>query len=199
MTSLRVNLKTVAGILAILFCLSGCSLSSVFSFFKKDSLVRNAPEALYLRGSEEFKDGNYEKARDYFTRLKDEYPLHELAILAELGIADSFFTDKEYIDAESSYSEFLMMHPVNENVPYVIYQIGMCHYHQKGTIDRDQTETLLAKREFEKLIARFPESKLSITAGKMLYECRQELAEHEFYVGQFYFPAEKISGCPGQI
>jgi outer membrane protein assembly factor BamD len=195
MTGNKVKFKTVVCTLLILFCLSGCSLSSIFSFFKKDPLVKNSPEGLYTRGSSEFQDGSYKKARVFFTRLKDEYPLHNLAILAELGIADSFFTDKEYIEAESAYSEFLNMHPTNENIPYVLYQLGMCHYNLKGTIDREQTETTKAKKEFERLIARFPESKFSLAAEKLLRECKQELAEQEFYVGQFYFRQKKYQAA----
>jgi outer membrane protein assembly factor BamD len=179
-------------VLAFLLCLTGCSILKIF---KKDPLVKGTPEGLYARGSAEFQDGSYKKAREYFTRLKDEYPLHELAILAELGIADSFYTDKEYVEAEGAYNEFLNMHPTNENIPYVIYQLGMCHYNQKGTIDRDQTETIKARKEFEKLIARFPNSKFSIAAGKFLHECKQELAEHEFYVGQFYFRQKKYTAA----
>ena len=152
-----------------------------------------------MRASSEFQDGNYKKAREYFTRLKDEYPLHNLAILAELGIADSFFTDKEFVEAESAYTEFLNMHPTNENIPYVIYQIGVCHYNQKETIDRDQTETIRAKKEFEKLIARFPDSKFSLAAGKLLRECNQDIAEHEFYVGKFYFRQKKYQAALGRF
>jgi outer membrane protein assembly factor BamD len=173
----------------LLCCVNGCS------FFKKDQMVRNSPEALYVRGSAEFQDGSYKKAREYFIRLKDEYPLHSLAILAELGIADSFFTDKQYPEADNAYSEFLNMHPTNENIPYVLYQMGMCHYSMKGTIDRDQTETIKARKEFERLTARFPDNKFSMTAGKYLRECKQELAEQEFYVGQFYFRQKKYSAA----
>jgi outer membrane protein assembly factor BamD len=188
------NKKLKFGIIIIiaaflLCCLAGCS------FFKKGPLVKGTPEGLYARGSAEFHDGKYKKAREYFTRLKDEYPLHKLAILAELGIADSFYTDKDYLEAEGAYNEFLNMHPTNENIPYVIYQLGMCHYNQKGTIDRDQTGTIQARKEFEKLIARFPDSKFSLAAGKYLRECKQDLAEHEFYVGQFYFRQKKYSAA----
>jgi outer membrane protein assembly factor BamD len=79
------------------------------------------------------------------------------------------------------------MHPTNEHIPYVVYQMGLCHYNQMGKIDRDQTETINARKEFEKLIARFPESKFSVPAEKMLRECKQKMAEQEFYIGQFYF------------
>lgn len=195
----KVKLRTVACILLVLFCLSGCSFSSLLSFFKKDALVKNSPEALYVRGSDEFQNGNYKKAREYFTRLKDEYPLHNLAILSELGIADSFFTDKEYVEAENAYSEFLNMHPTNENIPYVLYQLGMCHYNLRETVDRDQTETIKTKKEFERLIARFPESKFSLIASKLLRECNQELAEKEFYVGKFYFRQKKYQAALGRF
>jgi outer membrane protein assembly factor BamD len=158
-------------------------------------LEKNSPEALYMSGSAEFQNGSYKNAREYFTRLKDEYPLHNLAILAELGIGDSFFTDKEYVEAESAYSEFLNMHPTNENIPYVLYQLGTCHYNLKGTIDREQTETIKAKKEFERLIARFPESKFSLAAEKLLRECKQDLAEQEFYIGQFYFRQKKYQAA----
>jgi len=188
MPSNKLKLRIIIFVLIALCCLSGCS---ILNFFKKSPVVKGSPEGYYARGSAEFQDGSYKKAREYFTRLKDEYPLHELAILAELGIADSFYTDKQYLEAESSYNDFLNLHPTNENIPYVLYQLGMCHYNQMGTVDRDQTETIKARKEFERLISRFPESKFSIMAGKLLRECKQQLAEHEFYVGQFYFRQKK--------
>ena len=138
---------------------------------------------------------SYKKAREFYTRLKEEYPLHELAILAELGIADSFYSDKEYVEAELAYRDFTTFYPTNENVPYAFYQMGMCHYVQIGAVDRDQTETIRAKREFERLVARFPQSKFSILAEKMIRECKMKLAEHEFYVGNFYFKQKKYNAA----
>jgi outer membrane protein assembly factor BamD len=188
MAGKKINYVVIIFALFLLCSLSGCSF---FGLFKKDQPVKSSPELLYVRGSAEFKDGNYKEAREIYSRLKDEYPLHSLALLAELGIADSYFTDKQYIEAENAYSEFLNMHPTNENIPYVLYQLGMCHYNSRETIDRDQTETIKARKEFERLIARFPESKFSMSAEKMLRDCKQELAEQEFYVGQYYFRQKK--------
>ncbi len=73
--------------------------------------------------------------------------------------------------------------------------MGMCHYVQIGAIDRDQTETIRARREFERLVARFPQSKFSILAEKMIRECKTKLAEHEFYVGNFYFKQKKYDAA----
>jgi outer membrane protein assembly factor BamD len=118
-----------------------------------------------------------------------------MAILAEIGVADSMYSDKEYATAENAYMDFIALHPLNENVPYAIYQLGMCHYNQMESVDRDQTETIAAKKEWERLIARYPESKFSTMAGKMLREVRQKLAEREFYVGNYYFKQKKYQAA----
>ena len=190
------NLKIFIMVLLVLCCFSGCNLLNIFS---KQEMVRNSPEGLYSRGAVEFQKSNYKKAREYFLRLKEEYPLHNLAVLADIGIADSHYSDKEYSEAESAYSDFITLHPTNENVPYVIYQMGMCHYNQIEAIDRDQTAAIKAKKEFEKLIARYPESKFSTMAEKLLRECKQKLAEQEFYVGQFYFKQKKYQAALGRF
>jgi outer membrane protein assembly factor BamD len=158
-------------------------------------MAKSSPEGLYSRASAEFNKGHYKKAQEYFLRLKEEYPLHDLAILAEVGIADSMYSDKEYAEAGIAYSDFVSLHPVNENVPYALYQSGMCHYNQIGDIDRDQTETIKAKKEWEKLVASYPESKFSTMAGKLIRECKQKLAEQEFYVGRFYLRQKKYQAA----
>jgi outer membrane protein assembly factor BamD len=181
----------------MLFYIAGCQLT----LFKKDEMVKGTPEGLYSRGALEYQNGNYKKAREYFIRLREEHPLHNLAVLADMGIADSYFSDKgflndkAYMEAETAYNDFINLHPTNENVPYAIYQLGMCHYAQIEAIDRDQTETVKARKEFEKLVARYPESKFAILAEKYIQECKQKQAEHEFYVGKFYFTQKKYQAA----
>lgn len=171
---------------------SGCSY---FNIFGKSEKPKASPEVLYSQASAEYKDGHYKKAQESFLKLKEEYPLHELAILAEMGIADSLYSDKEYAEAETAYSDFISLHPTNENVPYALYQSGMCHYNQIEDIDRDQTETIKAKQAWEKLVARYPESKFSAMVDNLILECRQKLAERELYVGRFYFKQKKYQAA----
>jgi outer membrane protein assembly factor BamD len=185
-------LKIVLLALLLPLIFSGCSY---FNIFSKSEKPKASPEVLYSQASAEVKDGHYKKAQESFLKLKEEYPLHELAILAEVGIADSLYNDKEYAEAENAYSGFVSLHPTNEKIPYALYQMGMCHYNEIGDIDRDQTETIKAKKEWEKLIARYPESKFSSMAEKLIQECKQKLAEKEFYVGRFYFRQEKYQAA----
>jgi outer membrane protein assembly factor BamD len=179
------NKRVFLALLTVVFLLSGCKMWLPWA--KKTDMARATPEGLYQQGLEEYKDGGYKKAVELFQRVKEEYPLSTLAIMAELGIADAYFSWKQYPEAGMAYSEFLNLHPTNENLPYVMYQIGMCHYNEIPTIDRDQSEAFKALKEFERLLVRFPGSKFAFMTEKMIRDCKKTLGEQEFYVGEFYF------------
>lgn len=173
-------------LLVAVLLLSGCG-KNWWPWGKRIDMARSTPEGLYQQGIEYYRDANYKKSVELFQRLKEEYPLSKFALMAELGVADSFFSGKEYPEAESAYSEFLNLHPTNENLPYVMYQIGMCHFNDITTIDRDQSEAFKALKEFERLTARFPNSKFAFLAEKMIRDCKKTMGEQEFYIGEFYF------------
>ncbi len=187
------RLLTAAILVSLLASLTGCAWWD--SIWGKEPRVRQTPEGIYQRGFEYYKKGDYKKAIETFSRVRDEYPLNPIALMAELGIADSYFENEQYIDAEVAYNSFVDLHPTNPNVPYAMFQLGMCHYQQMQTIDRDQTETVKARKEFERLMARFPQSKFAIMAEKNLREVKQRLAEHEFYVGEFYYRTKKYEAA----
>lgn len=187
------NKRVFLALLAVVFLLSGCKIWLPWG--KKSELARSTPEGLYQQALLDYQSGDYKRAIELFQRVKEEYPLSPLAIPAELGVADAYFSGKQYLEAELVYAEFLNLHPTNENLAYVMYQIGMCHFNEITTIDRDQSETFKALKEFERLIARFPGSKFSFMAEKMVRECKKTLGEQEFYVGEFYFNTKKYAAA----
>lgn len=187
-----IKVTAVFTVIFAILALSGCTF---LDFFRKSDLPKASPEGLYASASQEYQQGRYKKAQELFRRVKEQYPLHEMAILAEIGVADSLFSDKEYTAARDAYSDFISMHPLDENVPYAMYQMGMCHYHQMESVDRDQTETMKARNEWERLIARYPDSRFSTMAKKLLREVKQRLAEREFYIGNFYLKQKKYAAA----
>ncbi|MDX9745233.1 MAG: outer membrane protein assembly factor BamD [Syntrophales bacterium] len=172
--------------------ISGCSW---LGWMQDKSMTRSTPVGLYQKGSELYQKKKYEKAITIFQRLKDEYPLEEISVLAEIGIADAHYSKKSYTDAYLAYDEFINRHPTDENVPYAMYQMGMSRYQMIDTIDRDQTETWKAKADFERLLSRYPKSQFVVMAQKMLREVKTKLAENEFYIGKFYFKSKKYKAA----
>jgi len=180
--SMSYMLKRFIFIQVLVFLLSGCSLFGIGG--KKPE---KSPEELMNQGMSDFRDGDYSYAVEAFQKLKDRYPYSKLAIQAELKMADALFKKKEFEEALETYIQFERLHPKNKSIPYVIYQQGMCNFLRMGSIDRDQTSTKNALKEFKRVRKEFPENPFSLMAQRNIRKCYSSLAEHEFYVGYFYF------------
>ncbi len=166
-------------LLPFLFC-TGCS------WFGNHDMEKSAQE-LISDGMEEFNSGNYKQAITNFEKLRDWYPFSKYAILAEYKIADAYYLREDYMEAMLAYEEFENLHPRNEVIPYVIYQMGMCWFNQIDTVDRGQTATAKALEVFDLLIQQFPNNKYTVKAKKKIIMCLKSLAGHDIYVGRFYY------------
>lgn len=130
-----------------------------------------------------------------FKEIRDKFPLSQYAVLAELRLADLNYFKADYIEATHYYEEFKRLHPSNPHVPYVVYQLGMCHFKQIETIDRDQTPARDAADYFEYLITHYPRSPFTCKAMSKLKICRQKMFDHEFYIGNFYYKSKKYQAA----
>ena len=176
--------KTLFVLLILALCAPGCS-------WFKDSREKPAEE-LAADGVRYYEKGDYTKAIDSFEKLKDWYPFSKYAILAELKLADSYFHRGNYEDAIYAYEYFEGLHPRNEAIPYVIFQIGMCHFEQKALPDRDQTATEAALENFMRLTREYPQSPEAAMALEHIKVCQDTLARHDLFVGAYYFKAKKF-------
>jgi len=170
--------------------------SILFSFFlgcagkqgKALKTIEGDPEPLYKQGLVLFNKRNYFEAQKKFEQLKASFPdSPPYSLWAELKIADCHFFKKEYVEAIAAYEEFRKIHPTHEEIPYVQYQIGMGYFNQVLTPDRDQTFTQKALSSFEYLMANYPASFLTEKAREKIGVLKKRLADHEFYVGDFYY------------
>lgn len=170
------------GILSI-FLLGGCSIGKWFS--KPDKLKTVAD--LMEKGEKLFDEGRYEESGEVFQSVKDRYPYSGYAAIAEVRLADGYYEKQEFEDAYSVYDDFERLHPKNESIPYVMYRKGMCEFEQITAMDREQSHALKARREFQRLIRRFPENVYADKAKKHLRQALVYLTEYELSVGNFYF------------
>jgi outer membrane protein assembly factor BamD len=153
----------------------------------RDADVEKPAHELAANGTEAFEEQDYKDAITYFGKLRDWYPFSKYAKLAELKIADAHYHLGEYEEAIMAYEEFEELHPRNEAIPYVIYQIGLCHYEQLDTIDRDQTSAQKAIATFNRLFQNYPDDPYTNKAQELYRLCLKSLAEHDLYVGLFYY------------
>ncbi len=162
------------------------SLSSGCGWFGKKKADK-PPDVLAQEGAQKMKTGKYEDAVEAYEKIRDRYPYSQEAMQAELKVADAKYYNKKYDEALQDYKTFEKLHPTNPLVPYVIYQQGLCYYRQRATIDRDPTYTYKALQEFRRLKQRYPNYEKISKAEDYMANCQKALADHEFYVGEFYY------------
>lgn len=175
-------------LLILIFALTGCSWSSfsIKKFFARKKPEPSAEE-LMQQGLDKFYGHKYDDALDAFQKVKERYPFSKYATMAELRAADAHYYEEEYPEAVAAYEDFARLHPQHPEIPRVLYQIGMCHYKQRLSIDRDQTETRAALEAFERVTKSYPKSEYAKKAQILIMKCRELLAQHELYVAKFYY------------
>jgi len=180
---LRAKLTSIILILfiALLVC-QGCAFFAV----KEDKYAQELADD----GMEAYHEGDYKRAIESFEKIKDWYPFSKYAMLAELKIADSHYKLKEYDDAVTAYEEFEHLHPLNDAIPYVIFQAGLCYFERVDTPDRDQTTARKALDTFNRLIKQFPKDTYALKAGEYTNICYKSLAESEFGIGLYYYKSK---------
>ena len=168
----------------------GCSsLKKAWNALRGTEEIGSAQQ-LAWDGMDAYENGDYKDAIESFEKIKDWYPFSKYAILAELKIADAHYKLEEYEEAIFAYEEFENLHPRNEAIPYVIYQIGMCYFKQIDTIDRDQTPARKALETFIRLQKQFPEDQYARSAAERITKCLKSLSGHEYIVGVFYYKSK---------
>jgi outer membrane protein assembly factor BamD len=143
-------------------------------------------QELYDEASQLAKKGNVEKAAEAFMQVRTYYPGHELARKSIFNTADLYYDQEDYELALKNYEEFRLLYPTDIDAGYCLFRIGMCHYKQMGTLDRDQNETIKAIASFEGFMKTYPTSPYVKDAETSLKEARTLLAKHYSYIGKFY-------------
>ncbi|MDR2726283.1 MAG: outer membrane protein assembly factor BamD [Candidatus Adiutrix sp.] len=168
---------------------SGNYLSRLFGIQSAGDRDLGADEPLVLarEAQELMAADNYSDAAALWQQLKDQYPYSEYAVLGELKLGDALYLQEKFIEALAAYEDFERLHPENEAVPYAIYQQGMCFYSRMRGIDRDQTPTIQTIQTMARLMDMYPSSRYAVMAQARMSEAQNNLAGHEFYVGEFYF------------
>lgn len=176
--------KTISLLLILAFCFAwSCKHGP-----ETDDATSIMPaERLYMEAMEFYRVKNYLDGFDAFQKCRTRYPISEWGIKSELKMADCLYYQKQYQSASIQYQEFTRLHPAYKHIDYAYYQMGMCSYNQLCSIDRDQSSTREAIKQFEKLLSLFPASPYVNSAREKIGECKSNLAEHVLYIGNFYY------------
>ncbi len=180
--------RAIAFTAALAVLATGCA--------SKPKIVPAKPaEELYANAERQIEKKRWDLAAEEFRTLVDTHPYHQLTPHAELRLADMYFLDRRYPEAIAAYEQFLKLHPTSEWAPYAMYLLASAHFHQRLSYDRDPTSTQKAVEAFNRLLKQYPDSRYAPMARARLDQARSELAEHEFYIGAFYFKQKRYDAA----
>jgi len=145
-------------------------------------------ELLFQEAEEAFQDERYLVALEKFREVKNRFPQSKRAVDAELRLADTYYAQEAFIEAESAYEIFRELHPAHAKNDYVYFRIAMAAYEQiPQNAARDLTAAHRAIDAFQVVMSKYPGSEYAKDAKRLVAESRRRLAEHESYVADFYF------------
>jgi outer membrane protein assembly factor BamD len=171
------RVKVLISLLFLVFC--GCSTVD------KNT---DTAEGAFNVAAEFDKDERYEEAIRRYQEVKNKFPYSRFATLSELAIADAYFKQESFAEAQVAYQSFKDLHPKHAKIDYVTFQLGMSFFNQlPPTIDRDLTLSSSAIASFDEVISQFSASEFVAPAKEKKTAILKMLAEKEQYIAEFYF------------
>jgi outer membrane protein assembly factor BamD len=153
------------------------------------TLTSNSDQVIWEAGQKALQKHDWESARQHFKRIIDAFPQSQYAPAARLALGDAYINEggtANDILAIGAYRDFLTLYPSHPKSDYAQFQIAESYFRQKSGADRDQTQTIHALEEYQRLLDLYPESSYLEKTRDRIKELRQQLARAEYMAGYFY-------------
>ena len=180
-------------LLIILFViLVSCAKKEEFkeTVIKEKSLDLQVLEA-YQEGMKNLDSGDVLYAAKKFNEAEILFPQSEWAPKSALMAAYSYYIQDYYGDTIAELERFLRVYPLNKNLDYVYYLLGVSYYEQIVDEKKDLQSIVKAKKYFEIVIQNYPNTNYSLDAEYKIELVNDTLAAKEMYIGRYYFEKKK--------
>ena len=187
--------------LATILCINLSACSTIKGFWGEDDDKDEISEdisarQLYDKARGEMLGNRSLDAVASYALLESRYPFGVYAQQAQLDLAYLYYNQMDMDIAVDMADRFIRLNPEHENVPYAYYIKGLALFDKSKSIfnaiiprnpsDKDAKPLLAAFEVFNILINRFPDSDYAFDAQQRMVFLRNELAEHEVTVANFY-------------
>ena len=160
------------------------------SIIKEKSLDAQMFEA-YKEGKQSLEGGDVLFAAKKFNEAEKLFPQSEWAPRSALMAAYSYYAQDYYSDAKAELERFIKIYPYHKNLDYAYYLLAIVYYEQIVDEKKDTESIINAKKSFQNLVEKFPNSDYSIDAKFKLDLIEDLLASKEMYIGRYYFDKKK--------
>jgi len=149
----------------------------------------------YREGVEALDLGDGLTAYKKFSEAELLYPQSSWASKSSIMAAYSLYTANFYDDAVFQLERHLKNYPLDKNLDYVHYLIGICYFEQLSDEKKDLAPLKNTQKKLEYIINKYPNSDFAIDAKFKLDLTKNILAAKEMYIGRYYMKTEKWIGA----
>ena len=175
----------------LLIFLSSCS--------KKVEEVKNIKKqsqelemiSVYNEGFQKLEINDTFNAAQKFLEAELLFPQSEWAPKSALMAAYSYYLQNYYQEALSNLNRYLKTYPNDKDISYANYLIGICYYEMIEDEKRDIEPILKAKRQFEIITDKYPNTDFALDAKFKLDLIQDILASKEMYLAKHYLKKNK--------
>ena len=186
---MSINLKNIFTATFFLFLV--ISIQGCFTKPKEGA----PPGRLLTIGQVNLNSERYENAKKAFELLLKKYPNSKHRREALFNLAEVYYRDGEYLEAQVQFSEFVQLYPISKLTDRAYYLLAMSYFNVTNYHNQDQENTNMALKNFKELLKRFPKSKYREKSLQKIKEIREFLSKHEFAISFFYFKKGHNVSC----
>ena len=177
-------------LLIIILTLSCSKKEEKVTILKEKNLETQMIE-VYNQALKEFERGDVIYAGKKFSEAELLYPQSIWAPRAVLMSAYGYFSQGYYKDAINDLERFLVKYKNHPQTDYAYYLLALCHYDQIVDEKKDFNEILKAKKYFEILIDKYPNTDYASDSKFKLEFIVEIMASKEMYLARYYVQREK--------
>jgi outer membrane protein assembly factor BamD len=178
-------------LIGLIFILNSCSKKNISkSTINEKSLNLQIIEA-YNEGVEALEAGDVIFAAKKFNEVEILFPQSDLAPKSALMAAYSYYKQDYYADTIAELKRFLKVYPLYKDIDYAYYLLAICYFEQIVDEKKDLEAIINAKKTFEILLDKYPDTEYAIDSKFKLDLIDDILASKEMYIGRYYFERKK--------
>ena len=164
----------------------------------KNKAIEQSSRELYQIAMIDLDQKNYEKAILKFKEIIYKYPLSNEGVQSEIMLGFIDYLGLNYEEAIYKFNRIIKIYPSHKNIDYVYYMRAVSYFEQISGENFDGKSNIEAKKNFQELLNRFPESEYAKDSRQKLIFINENIAAKDMEVAIFYLNQKQYLAALGR-
>ena len=189
------KLKIFLYIALINIIISSCTSNDEESGSKA---IKQSSKDLYQIAMIDLNKQNYEQANIKFKEIIYKYPLSNEGVQSEIMLGFIDYLSLNYDDAIYKFNRIIKIYPSHKNIDFVYYMRAVSYFEQISGENFDGKSNIEAKKNFQELLNRFPETEYAKDSRQKLIFINENIAAKDMEVAIFYLKQKQYLAALGR-